>query len=84
MSFGSVKFCVKHEKTETETFRTVQEAYEEQSMSGTMVFMWHKRFENDREDVEDDNCAGRPSTSRTDENLMKVCKLLNTDGSLRV
>ncbi len=75
----SVKFCVKLKKTATQTFHTIQKDYQEEAMSRAMVFMWHKRFENGQEDVEDDKRAGRPSTSRTEENLINVRELLSTD-----
>lgn len=68
----SVKLFVKLKKTATEIFRMTQEAYKEEAMLRATVFMWYKRFENSREDVEDDNCTGRPLTSRTEENLVKV------------
>ena len=47
-------------------------AYGESSMSKTRVYKWYKRFQNGREDVEDDERSGRPSTSTTDENVEKV------------
>jgi hypothetical protein len=35
----SVKFCVKLKKTATQTFRMIQEDYQEEVMSRGMVFM---------------------------------------------
>ncbi|XP_029171344.1 protein GVQW3-like [Nylanderia fulva] len=67
-----IKFCAKLNKTATETFGMIQEAYKEEAMSRAMVFMWHKRLKDGREDVDDDDRAGRLSTSRTHENLVKV------------
>src|SRR5215510_13453377 len=80
----SIKFCAKLNKTATETFGMIQEAYKEEAMSRAMVCMWHKRFKYGRKDIEDDDRAGRPSTSRTHENLVKVRELLNTDRRLSV
>ncbi|XP_029162602.1 protein GVQW3-like [Nylanderia fulva] len=66
-----IKFCAKLNKTATETFGMIQEAYKKEAMSRAMVFMWHKRLKDGREDVDDDDRAGRLSTSRTHENLVK-------------
>ena len=38
-------------------------------MSRCRVFEWHKRFKEEREDVEDDPRSGRPSTIKTEENI---------------
>ena len=35
-------------------------------------FEWHRMFKEGREEVEDDHWSGRPSTSRTDENVEHV------------
>ena len=47
-------------------------AYGESSMSKTRVYEWYKRFQDGREDVEDDECPGRPNTSRTDEKVKEM------------
>ncbi|CAL1678823.1 unnamed protein product [Lasius platythorax] len=43
--------------------------------SKTRVSEWHKKFKEGREDVEDEQRAGRPSTSRNEENVAKVKEL---------
>ena len=53
-------------------------------MSRTRVFEWHKRFANGREDVEDDPKSGRPSSARTDENIVRVNELVRSDRRLTV
>ncbi|KAJ8957716.1 hypothetical protein NQ318_017613 [Aromia moschata] len=47
-------------------------------------FRWHKAFAEGREDVNDENCVGRPSTSSSDDNVKRVRDLLNTDRRLSV
>ena len=46
------KFCVKLNKSATETLASLTEAYGDATPSRTMVFKWHKAFKEDRENVE--------------------------------
>jgi len=48
------------------------------------VFKWHKLFKDGRESVEDESRAGRPLTSRTDNNVQRVREVLNSDRRLSV
>ena len=38
----AIKFCVKLNKSATETFASLTEAYGDATLSRTMVFKWHK------------------------------------------
>ncbi|KAG5319638.1 GVQW3 protein, partial [Pseudoatta argentina] len=58
-----VKFHVKLGKTVTETYNLLKEVYGHECLSRARVFEWFKRFQDGREDVEDDSRPGRPSTS---------------------
>ncbi|CAL1677408.1 unnamed protein product [Lasius platythorax] len=53
--------------------RTIEQRTIEQSK--TRVSEWHKKFKEGREDVEDEQRAGRPSTSQNEENVAKVKEL---------
>jgi hypothetical protein len=66
-----IKFCVKLGKSATETTDMLCEAFGEHSLSQRAVFQWHSRFKTGRVSVEDDECSGRPSTSKTTENVEK-------------
>lgn len=80
----SIKFCVKLKKTATETLQMIQEAYGEDALSRTQVFQWHQNFREGRDDVHDEQRAGRPSTSHTDTNVQKVRVVLNSDRRLSI
>ena len=67
-----IKFCVKNEIKCNKVWEMLTKAYGESAMSKTRVYEWYKRFQDGREDVEDDERSGRPSTSTTDENVEKV------------
>jgi len=68
----TIKFCVKLNKSATETFASLTEAYGGATVSRTMVFKWHKAFKEGRENVEDGNCSGRPVLLTNDQNVEVV------------
>ena len=68
----NLKFLVRLAKTPTEDLKLLQEVYGDETMSRTCLFEWHRRFKEGREEVDDDHRSGRPSTSRTDENVERV------------
>lgn len=80
----NLKFLVKLKKSPTECFQLLKEVFGDNCMSRTQVFEWHKRFVEGREVVEDDERSGRPVTSRTDENIQKINKIVRRDRRLSV
>jgi hypothetical protein len=64
----NIKFCAKLDKSASETVQMLTEAYGADAMKTSSVSEWHKRFKEGREDVKDDERAGRPKTHRADEN----------------
>ncbi|XP_004683275.2 PREDICTED: putative uncharacterized protein FLJ37770 [Condylura cristata] len=80
----SIKFCVKLNKSASETHHLLKEAYGSDVMSRARVFDWYKRFKEGREDVRDDARSGRPVTHRTDENIQKVKDLVCSNRQLTV
>jgi hypothetical protein len=67
-----IKFCMKLGKSATETHEMIDETFGEYSLSWTTVFEWHSRFKASQVSVEDDKHSGRPSTSKTTENVEKI------------
>ena len=68
----TIKFCVKLNKSATETFASLTEAYGDATLSSTVVFKWHKAFKEGRENVEDSPRYGRPISSTNDQNVEVV------------
>jgi hypothetical protein len=64
-----IRFCMKLSKSATETLKMLREAIGEHSLSWTVVFEWHSRFKAGQVSAEDDERSGRPSTSKTTENV---------------
>ena len=71
-------------KTSSESFAMLQQVYGEETMSRTRAFEWHKRFKEGQVEIEDDPRSGRPSTSRTADNIERVKQMVRTDHRLMV
>ena len=69
-----IKFCVKNEDKCARTFKILTVTFRESNMSRTQVQLWYNRFKESREEVNDNARSGRPSTSKTDENIEAVEK----------
>ena len=63
---NTIKFCLRNEISVAETFRMLQKAFGDLTMSQKNVYKWYKDFKEGRERVDDLERPGRPSTS-TDE-----------------
>ena len=68
----------------SEVLKMLNIAFGESAMSKTRVYEWYKRFQDGREDVEDDERPGRPSTSQTDENVEKVKEMIMNDRRITI
>jgi len=80
----TLKFCVKLNKSAIKTFAPLTEAYGDATLSRTMVFKWHKAFNEGRENVEDDPRSGRPISSTNDQNVEVVRAVMAKDHQLSV
>ena len=63
----AIKFCFKLVKNATETYGMLQTALGASCMNRATVFEWHKRFEEGRESVRDDDRYGRSKELNTPE-----------------
>ncbi|UYV80194.1 hypothetical protein LAZ67_18001973 [Cordylochernes scorpioides] len=75
-SRSCIKFCVKNEIKCADAFRMLTVAYGEATLDRSNVYRWYKMFSEGREDVNDEERAGRPSTSTTDEKINEVEKMI--------
>jgi len=80
----AIRFCFKLGHSATETFQKLQQAYGDSVLSRTQVFRWFKAFSEGREAIEDEPRSERPSTAKTDENVIKVRDLVRSDHRLTV
>jgi len=75
----AIKFCVKLNKSATETFASLTEAYGDVTVSRTMDFKSHKALKEGRENVEDDPRSGRPMSSTNVQNVEEVRAVMVKD-----
>ncbi|XP_011705557.1 PREDICTED: putative uncharacterized protein FLJ37770, partial [Wasmannia auropunctata] len=80
----AIKFCVKLGKNATETFQMLQEAFKDDCISRSQSGKWHKAFKEGREEIADEPRSGRPTTTRTNENVDRVRKVLRSDRRLSI
>jgi len=80
----AIKFCVKLGETGIETFNKLKQAYGEHALWRSQVFKWYKAFSEGRESIKDEPRSGRPSTSKTDNNVEIVRTLVRSDRRLTV
>ena len=78
----NVKFWVTLGKSATETYNLLKKVYGDECPSRTQVFEWFERFKEGREEIGDDQCPGRPSTSKTVANIEKVCETVQQNHCL--
>ena len=67
-----IKCYAKLGKKASETFWLMQQVYGDDCLSRANVFLWHKRFLEGRERLEDNNHEGRPISFRTPKMIEKV------------
>ena len=75
----AIKFCVKRDKSAAETYEMVKAAYGPSFMSQATVYRWHRRFQEGRDQVRDDERSGRERDVRTPELIREIEEFLNED-----
>ena len=58
--------------------------YGDNAMKKTPDYKWVKRFSEGRESVTDEERSEQPATSRTEENIAKVCQIVRENHQLTV
>ena len=75
----NIKFCVKVGKTATETLQLHRDAYGDEALFRARVFGWHRRFVLGRVSVDDDTRSGRHSSSRNEDNVVRIRDMIRED-----
>ena len=80
----NAKLCVKLGKSDTATYDLLKKVYGDECLSRTHVLEWFKRFKEEREELGDDQCPARPSTSKIDANIEKVGEIFRQKRRLSI
>jgi transposase len=80
----NIKFLVKLGNSGPEMCQMLQQAYGEDALKMSTVFKWVQRYREGRKDPTDNKRSGRPSTSRSDENIDRVHSLVLSDRRMTV
>ena len=80
----NIKFLVKLGWKGMEIIQALQTVYKDDAPKKICVYKWIERFRDGREAAEDDECCGRPTTSKNNEKINFVRNLVKEDGLLTV
>ena len=79
-----IKFCFQLGKTSSETIQMMQKAFGNECMSKTRRNGWYNRFKGGRTSLDSDFRSGRPSTTKTLDNIERVRLAIQGDRRLTV
>lgn len=79
-----IKFCFQLGKTSSETIQMMQKAFGNECMSKTRIKEWFNRFKEGRTSVDSDPRSGRPSTTKTLDNIERVRLAIEQDRRMTV
>ena len=80
----AIKFCLQNEISVAETFRILQMAFSDLTMSQRNVYKWYKNFKVGRERVNDLERPGRPSTSTDEQHIDQIKELVHENRRLTI
>ena len=79
-----IKLCFQLGNTSSETIQMMQKAFGNECMSKTRIKEWYNRFKGGRTSVDSDSRSGRPSTTKTLDNIERVRFAIESDRRLIV
>ena len=79
-----MKFCFKLQKSAKETHEMLKLIYGDAAVTMKTVYRWFERFRNGCESAEDEETSGRPSTSKTPENVERVSEMSRSNRRLTI
>ena len=81
---STIKFCLRNEISVAETFRMLQKAFGDLSMSQKNVYKWYKDFKEGRERIDDLERPGRPLTSTDEQYVNQIKELVHKNRLLTI
>ena len=81
---SAIKFCLRNKISVAETFRMLQKAVGDLTMSQKNVSKWYKDFKEGRERIDNLERPGRPSTSTDEQNVNQIKELVHKNRQLTI
>ena len=79
---SAIKFCLRNEISVAETYRMLQKAFGDLTISQKNVYKWYKDFKEGRERVDDLERPRRPSTSTDEQHVNQIKELVHENRRL--
>lgn len=79
-----IRFLNAKHVSPSEIHRQLVEVYGGHVMSKPHVYKWCKTFDNGKQHTRDENRSGRPRSSTTDENILKIDAMIKEDRRLKI
>ena len=81
---SAIKFCLRDKISVEETFRILQKAFGDLTMSQKNVYKWYKDIKEGRERVDDLESSGRPSISTYEQHVHQIKELVHKNRRLTI
>ena len=81
---SAIKFCLRNEISVAETFKMLQKAFGDLTMSQKNVYKWYKGFKEGREPVDDLEHPGRPLTATDEQHVNQIKELVHKNRRLTI
>ena len=81
---SAIKFCLRNKISVAKTFRILQKAFGDLTMSRKNVYKWYKDFKEGRERVDDLERPGRSSTSTDEQHVNQIKELVHKNRRLTI
>ncbi|XP_068213392.1 protein GVQW3-like [Palaemon carinicauda] len=79
-----IKFCYKLGDTQVQTIQKIHQAFGDEAMGITLIKEWYHRFKQGQSSVESKPRSGRPSTSRNEEFISTVPRIVEDDRRITI
>ncbi len=74
-----IQFCVKLGYKTTKTYKNVRKVLDASAVPCATTFRWHRLFTSGKESIKDEERRGRPTITKTFENIAQVEQVSKND-----